>query len=72
MRLLKRRRKGSAFTFPGCCPLYIATFCLFFVDGDSCIRKGIRLLYLLPYSPNLNIMERLWKLTKRKILPCLQ
>lgn len=34
-----------------------------FADG-----LGIHLLYLPPYSPNLNIIERLWKFTKRKIL----
>jgi len=29
---------------------------------------GIHLLFLPPYSPNLNIIERLWKFTKKKIL----
>ncbi|HED37653.1 MAG TPA: IS630 family transposase [Ignavibacteria bacterium] len=29
---------------------------------------NITLLFLPPYSPNLNIIERLWKLTKKKIL----
>ena len=29
---------------------------------------GIKLLYLPSYSPNLNIIERLWKFTKKKIL----
>lgn len=29
---------------------------------------GIRLLFLPPYSPNLNIIERLWKFAKKKIL----
>jgi transposase len=28
---------------------------------------GIHLLFLPPYSPNLNIIERLWKFTKKKI-----
>lgn len=31
-------------------------------------KLGIQLLFLPPYSPNLNIIERLWKLTKKKIL----
>jgi len=31
-------------------------------------RLGITLLYLPPYSPNLNLIERLWKFTKGKIL----
>ncbi len=30
--------------------------------------KGIELLYLPAYSPNLNLIERLWKLTKEKCL----
>jgi transposase len=29
---------------------------------------GIKLLFLPPYSPNLNIIERLWKFTKKNIL----
>lgn len=29
---------------------------------------GITLLFLPPYSPNLNVIERLWKFTKKKIL----
>jgi transposase len=29
---------------------------------------GINLLFLLSYSPSLNIIERLWKFTKRQIL----
>lgn len=29
---------------------------------------GIELLFLPPYSPNLNMIERLWKFTKKKIL----
>ncbi len=29
---------------------------------------GIYLLFLPPYSPNLNIIERLWKFTKKEIL----
>jgi len=31
-------------------------------------QLGITLLFLPPYSPNLNIIERLWKFTKKKIL----
>jgi transposase len=29
---------------------------------------GITLLFLPPYSPNLNVIERLWKFTKKKVL----
>ena len=29
---------------------------------------GIHLLFLPPYSPNLNISERLWKFTKKETL----
>lgn len=31
-------------------------------------KLGIELLYLPPYSPNLNIIERLWKYTKKQCL----
>jgi transposase len=31
-------------------------------------EPGITLLFLPPYSPNLTIMERLWKFTKKQIL----
>ncbi|MDQ3843487.1 MAG: IS630 family transposase [Bacteroidota bacterium] len=31
-------------------------------------KLNITLLFLPPYSPNLNIIERLWKFTKKKIL----
>ena len=35
---------------------------------DAAKELGIILLFLPSYSPNLNIIERLWKLTKKKIL----
>jgi transposase len=31
---------------------------------------GMELLYLPPYSPNLNLIERLWKLVKKEALAC--
>lgn len=31
-------------------------------------RRGIELLFLTSYSPNLNLIERLWKFTKKKVL----
>jgi len=33
-------------------------------------EKGIELLFLPAYSPNLNLIERLWKLVKKKCLYC--
>lgn len=35
---------------------------------DTAQQLGIRLFFLPPYSPNLNLIERLWKFTKKKIL----
>ncbi|MGA9189391.1 MAG: transposase [Methanosarcina sp.] len=29
---------------------------------------GIELFFLLPYSPNLNLIERLWKSSKKKLV----
>jgi transposase len=31
-------------------------------------RLGVELLFLPPYSPNLNLIERLWRFTKKKAL----
>lgn len=31
---------------------------------------GIELLYLPSYSPNLNLIERLWKFVKKEVLSC--
>lgn len=30
--------------------------------------KRVRFVYLPPYSPNLNVIERLWKFCKKKVL----
>ena len=34
------------------------------------LSLGIELLYLPPYSPNLNLIERLWKFVKKECLGC--
>ncbi len=39
-----------------------------FVVKTMAKSLGIHLLFLPPYSPNLNVIERLWKFTKKKIL----
>lgn len=35
---------------------------------DKAKEMNVKILFLPPYSPNLNIIERLWKFTKKKIL----
>ncbi|MFT4062341.1 MAG: transposase [Edaphocola sp.] len=39
-----------------------------FVAKAIAAGLGIHLLFLPPYPPNLNIIERLWKFTKKEIL----
>ena len=35
---------------------------------DKAVQLGINLIFLPPYSPNLNIIERLWKYTRHHVL----
>jgi len=35
---------------------------------DLAKKLGIELLFLPPYSPNLNLIERVWKLVKKECL----
>jgi len=35
---------------------------------EAAARLGIHLVFLPPYSPNLNLIERLWKFVKKKVL----
>ena len=42
--------------------------CNYVIDRAKLL--GIELLFLLSYSPNLNIIERLWKWTKKDCLNC--
>ena len=37
------------------------------VVTDLAVKLGIDLVYLPPYSPNLNLIERFWKFTKNKL-----
>jgi transposase len=39
-----------------------------FLVQNLAAELGIELLFLPPYSPNLNLIERLWKFTKKKCL----
>lgn len=38
------------------------------VVNEKAASLGIEMLYLPPYSPNLNLIERLWKFTKKQCL----
>ncbi len=35
---------------------------------ETARKLGILLIFLLPYSPSLNLIERLWKFVKEKTL----
>ena len=39
------------------------------VTGEAA-RLGVELLFLPAYSPNLNLIERLWKFVKKEVLTC--
>ena len=41
--------------------------CCYFVK-EKAIELGINLVYLPTYSPNLNLIERVWKLVKSRVL----
>lgn len=38
---------------------------------DLAFELNIELVFLPPYSPNLNLIERLWKFMKKKMLSCI-
>ena len=38
------------------------------VGGSHAAQLGLELLFLPPYSPNLNLIERLWKFVKKQCL----
>ncbi len=38
------------------------------VVTEKAAELGIELLFLPPYSPNLNLIERLWKFVKKQVL----
>ena len=38
--------------------------------ADKAAKLGIELVYLPPYSPNLNLIERLWRFVKKTALYC--
>ena len=35
---------------------------------ELAVQVGVELLFLPPYAPNLNLIERLWKFTKKECL----
>lgn len=35
---------------------------------ETALKLGIQIIFLPPYSPNLNLMERLWRFVKKKVL----
>lgn len=39
-----------------------------YVTQSAANMKGIELVFLPPYSPNLNLIERVWKFVKKKCL----
>jgi transposase len=57
---------------PECEEIYIvldnASYNRAYEVKNKAVELGIKLVYLPPYCPNLNIIERLWKFFKKKIM----
>jgi transposase len=62
--MLKKQPLGLIYVILDNAKYYRSEFVKDFVNKN----KRIRLMFLPPYSPNLNVIERLWKFFKKKIL----
>lgn len=63
-------RLEAAFPEAECITVYVDNARYFharLVKAHLC-GKRVRFVYLPPYSPNLNLIERLWKFCKKKVL----
>ena len=60
----------KAFPDPPCITVYVDNARYFHAKMVKAhlLEKRVRFIYLPPYSPNLNIIERLWKFCKKKVL----
>lgn len=62
------RKLAETTTLPITLVLDNARYQRCFIVMELAQKLGIELLFLPPYSPNLNLIERLWKLTKKTCL----
>lgn len=60
----------AAFTEAECITVYVDNARYFHarIVKEYLVGKRVVFVYLPPYSPNLNLIERLWKFCKKKIL----
>ncbi len=63
-KLLQHQTKGKVIVIADNARYYRCTLVTEYVQANS----RLQLIFLPPYSPNLNLIERLWKFYKKKIL----
>ena len=63
-KLLQHQPKGNVIVIADNARYYRCTLVTEYIQANS----RLRLIFLPPYSPNLNLIERLWKFYKKKVL----
>ncbi len=67
--LFKLRQKAYQLSQPISIILDNAPYQACWLVRNAAKLMGINLVFLPPYSPNLNLIERLWKFIRKKVLP---
>jgi len=63
LQILNAQKTGIAYVIADNAPYYKSQVIKDFLSGN----KRLIILYLPPYSPNLNLIERLWRFLKKKV-----
>ena len=68
IELMKKVRKFYGYSIPITLILDNASYQKCIIVADAAEEMDINLLYLPTYSPNLNLIERLWRYVKKEVL----